>query len=107
MAAPVVSGAVALMLQKSPSLHPDQVKARLMKTASKTFPAYTSYTDPTMGITYTSRYCGEKKEGGIGLESLRGQRYGLPSAQKQALDRVDPVRTELVQVLALLRHDCT
>jgi serine protease AprX len=34
----------------------DQVKARLMKTASKTFPAYTSYTDPTMGITYTTQY---------------------------------------------------
>ena len=56
MAAPVVSGAVALMLQKSPRLNPDQVKARLMKTASKTFPAYTSYTDPTTGITYTSPY---------------------------------------------------
>ena len=56
MAAPVVSGAVALMLQKNPSLKPDQVKARLMKTASKTFPAYTSYTDPTSGITYTSQY---------------------------------------------------
>jgi serine protease AprX len=56
MAAPVVSGAVALMLQKSPRLNPDQVKARLMKTASKTFPAYTSYTDPTTGITYTSQY---------------------------------------------------
>lgn len=36
MAAPVVSGAVALILQKDPSLTPDQVKARLMKAASKT-----------------------------------------------------------------------
>src|SRR5205823_4062329 len=39
MATPVVSGAAALLLQKSPSLTPDQVKARLMKTAYKTFPA--------------------------------------------------------------------
>ncbi len=35
MATPVVSGAVALMLQKTPTLTPDQVKARLMKTAWK------------------------------------------------------------------------
>jgi serine protease AprX len=35
VAAPMVSGTVALMLQKSPSLTPDQVKARLMLTAFK------------------------------------------------------------------------
>ncbi len=33
MATPVVSGTVALMLQQNPALTPDQVKARLMKTA--------------------------------------------------------------------------
>ncbi len=44
MAAPVVSGAVALLLQKTPSLNPDQVKARLMKTAWKNFPHYSSVT---------------------------------------------------------------
>ena len=44
MAAPRVSGTVALMLQRSPSLSPDQVKIRLMKTATKTYPAYTSAT---------------------------------------------------------------
>ena len=38
MAAPVVSAAAAILLQKNPSLTPDQVKARLMKTASKQFP---------------------------------------------------------------------
>jgi serine protease AprX len=42
MAAPMVSGTVALMLQQNPGLTPDQVKARLMKTASKTFPTYSS-----------------------------------------------------------------
>src|SRR6202045_2240334 len=38
MATPAVSGAVALMLEQNISLTPDQVKARLMKTAYKSFP---------------------------------------------------------------------
>src|SRR5689334_4987402 len=38
MAAGVVSGAVADLLQAQPWLNPDQVKARLMKTAYKKFP---------------------------------------------------------------------
>ena len=56
MATPMVSGAVALMLQKNPLLTPDQVKAHLMKTASKTFPLYSSWTDPATGMTYNSQY---------------------------------------------------
>jgi serine protease AprX len=41
MAAPVVAGAVSLMLQKNPNLSPDTIKARLMKTANKNFtPGY-------------------------------------------------------------------
>jgi len=56
MATPVVSGTVALMLQKDPGLSPDTVKARLMKTASKTFPASSVATDPATGQTYTSFY---------------------------------------------------
>src|SRR5712691_4838567 len=56
MATGVVSGAVADLLQKTPSLTPNQVKARLMKTAYKTFPKYSSVTDPTTGITYTDQY---------------------------------------------------
>ena len=56
MAAPMVSGSVALMLQKQPTLTPDQVKARLMKTASKTFPRFSTATDPVTGLTYTSQY---------------------------------------------------
>jgi len=56
MAAPMVSGAAALMLQLDPTLTPDEIKARLMKTASKNFPQYSSYTDPITGITYTDQY---------------------------------------------------
>ncbi|HSY64252.1 MAG TPA: S8 family serine peptidase [Terriglobales bacterium] len=40
MATPVVSGAVALMLQNDPTLTPDTVKARIMKTAWKGFGVY-------------------------------------------------------------------
>ena len=40
MATPVVSGAVALMLQNNPALTPDTVKARIMKTAWKGFGQY-------------------------------------------------------------------
>src|SRR6266702_986002 len=56
MATPVVSGAAVLLLQQNPNLTPDQVKARLMKTASKTFPASSSATDPVTGITYIDYY---------------------------------------------------
>src|ERR1019366_6434375 len=56
MATPVVSGAVALLLQSNPRLTPDQVKAKLMLTAYKTFPTSSVATDVTTGITYTSYY---------------------------------------------------
>jgi serine protease AprX len=54
MAAGAVSGAVADLLQANPNLTPDQVKALLMKTAYKTFPASSTVTDST-GI-YTDYY---------------------------------------------------
>jgi serine protease AprX len=56
MATPVVSGAAALMLQENPNLSPDTVKARLMKTATKTFPPYSVATDPTTGQSYVDFY---------------------------------------------------
>jgi len=40
MAAPVVSGTVALLLQDEPNLNPDQVKYRLMSTARKNWTGY-------------------------------------------------------------------
>jgi serine protease AprX len=42
MAAPVVSGAVALLLQDEPGLTPDQVKYRLTATANKSWSGYSS-----------------------------------------------------------------
>src|SRR6266436_8388503 len=53
MATPVVSGTAALLLQKTPSLTPDQVKARLMKTAWKGFSSSTTATDLATGIVYS------------------------------------------------------
>jgi serine protease AprX len=55
MATPLVSGAVALMLQQNPGLTPDQVKARLMKTAWKGFNQYTRSWDD-YGNTYDNQY---------------------------------------------------
>ena len=40
VAAPMVSGAVALLLQDEPNLNPDQVKYRLMATANKKWTGY-------------------------------------------------------------------
>jgi serine protease AprX len=56
MATGVVSGMVADMLQAHPTLTPDQVKARLMKSASKSFPKSSSVYDPESGNTYVSYY---------------------------------------------------
>jgi serine protease AprX len=40
VSAPIVSGAIALLLQDEPNLNPDQVKYRLMATANKSWPGY-------------------------------------------------------------------
>lgn len=45
MATPVVSGAAALLIQQNPNITPDQVKARLMKTAGKMLPLFSSSMD--------------------------------------------------------------
>ncbi len=55
MAAPMVSGAAALLLQRSPYLTPDQVKARLMKTAYKSLIPYNTVTVPSTGAVYNEQ----------------------------------------------------
>jgi len=40
MSAPMVSGAVAILLQDEPELTPNQVKYRLMATANRSWPGY-------------------------------------------------------------------
>src|SRR5262249_55093735 len=51
MATPAVSGAAALLLQQTPTLNPDQVKGRLMKSARKSMPLYSTSVD---AITFAS-----------------------------------------------------
>ena len=54
MATPVVSGAAALLLQANPGATPDDIKARMMKTADKSFP--TSSLLMVNGILTTYQY---------------------------------------------------
>lgn len=56
MAAPMVSATAALLLEKEPDLTPDTVKARLMKSASKTFPLSSTAIDPVTEAVFTSQY---------------------------------------------------
>jgi serine protease AprX len=53
MSAPMVSGAVALLLQSEPKLNPDQVKYRLMATANKN---WTGYSAAKAGAGYLDIY---------------------------------------------------
>jgi len=55
MATPIVAGAAALMVQKDPTLTPDIIKARMMKTAWKGYPS-TSWGYASGGFGYLSQY---------------------------------------------------
>ncbi len=56
MAAAVVSGAAADLIQAAPALTPDQIKLLLMQTASKTFPVSSTVVDQASGQIYTDHY---------------------------------------------------
>ena len=53
VSAPMVSGAVAILLQDEPNLNPDQVKYRLIATANKNWPGYNA---TTAGAGYLDIY---------------------------------------------------
>jgi serine protease AprX len=55
MATPIVAGAAALMLQKDPTLTPDIIKARMMKTAWKGYPV-NSWGYDSKNVGYLSQY---------------------------------------------------
>jgi serine protease AprX len=55
MAAPMVAGAAALLLQAEPTLNPDQVKYRLMATAVQNQPRWTGDSRPTWGNYNSSK----------------------------------------------------
>jgi serine protease AprX len=55
MATPIVAGSAALMLQKDPTLTPDTIKARMMKTAWKGYPG-NSWASDAWGRSYFSQY---------------------------------------------------
>jgi serine protease AprX len=55
MATPIVAGAAALMLQKDPTLTPDTIKARMMKTAWKGYPV-NSWGYDSWGLGHFSQY---------------------------------------------------
>jgi serine protease AprX len=72
MAAPMVSGAVALLLQDEPNLTPDQVKYRLKATANKAWPAYNVV---KAGAGYLDAYAAVKGT------TMRSANTGVPASQ--------------------------
>jgi serine protease AprX len=55
MSTPVVAGAAALLIQQHPGLTPDQVKARLMKTATKALTLYSTGIDAISRQAFNSQ----------------------------------------------------
>ena len=96
MAAPVVSGTVALMLQQNPALTPDQVKARLMKTASKGLPRYTTATDVLSSTTYSTQE--DIFAVGAGYLDVQAAMWNTDLANFQALSPVAVYNAEIQTV---------
>jgi serine protease AprX len=72
MAAPIVSDAVALLLQDEPNLTPDQVKFRLLATANRSWPGYNPL---TAGAGYLDVYAAVKGT------STQSANTGIPASQ--------------------------
>jgi serine protease AprX len=56
MAAPMVAGVAALLLQDEPNLNPDQVKYRLMNTATRSTTAWPAYSTARAGAGYLNAF---------------------------------------------------
>jgi serine protease AprX len=67
MAAPVVTGAVALLLEEEPTLSPDSIKARLMLTADK----WKYPNGQTDAMTFGAGYLNINSALGSGIEATR------------------------------------
>lgn len=72
MAAPMVAGAAALLLQDEPGLTPDQVKYRLMATANKSWAGYTS---AKAGAGYLDAYAA------VNGATTQSANTGVPASQ--------------------------
>ena len=99
MATPVVSGAAALLIQQQPFLTPDQVKARLMKTAGKILPRNSTGTDLLSLQTFTSQ--GDIFTYGAGYLDIQAALantdvVNLPALSPTAV--IDPVTNKIVIV---------
>jgi serine protease AprX len=70
MATPVISGAVALLVQQNGNLTPDQIKARLMQTTYSSFPDYTVVSVPELNETFTEYY--DPFSVGSGMLNMQG-----------------------------------
>jgi serine protease AprX len=71
VSAPMVCGAVTLLLQSEPGLTPDQVKYRLITTANKTWSGYTA---TKAGAGYLDIYAATKTK-----TSASANTYTIPS----------------------------
>ncbi len=99
MATPVVSGAAALLIQQQPFLTPDQVKARLMKTAGKILPRNSTGTDLLSLQTFTSQ--GDIFTYGAGYLDIQAvvantDVVNMPALSPTAV--IDPVTNKIVIV---------
>jgi serine protease AprX len=74
MAAPMVSGAVAILLQDEPQLTPDQVKFRLMETAARA-ERWPGYDPQRAGAGYLDIYAA------VNGTSTASANTGLPASQ--------------------------